>query len=88
MIGNKLQKGVLLLWHPSEESMRRGIPVRVAGVIEPKVESISGEKQLTRLVLLLDIPIAPNSRGEETQLPDFVAIVDPGSQQIIERMVG
>lgn len=61
-----------LLWW-----ITKALPIRVARIEEP-----------SKLVLELTIPLDAITEGVETQLADFLCIVNPEAERIVEGMLG
>jgi len=81
LLGNTLKPGSLLWW------LTKGIPIRVARIEEPSTLTINRQPQKTRLVLEVTIPLDAMTEGSETQLPDFLCIVNPDAERVIEGML-
>ena len=82
MLGNIIHKGSLLWWLP------KSIPIHVAR-IEPGGVLTMGEKETTpdKLVLELTIPVQPRTHGAETQIAEFLCIVNPEAEAVIDNML-
>jgi hypothetical protein len=82
MLGNVIHEGSLLWWLP------KSIPIRVAR-IEPGGVLTMGEKEVTpdKLVLELTIPVRHTVHGAETQIADFICIINPDAEAVIDNML-
>lgn len=93
LLGNQIHKGMLIHWKPGPQIADRGIPVRVLDVDCPadrRVQSIeeqNGNARMGRLVLMIEIPVPPRKDGAEQQLTDLMCLLDPMSQQLVEKLV-
>jgi hypothetical protein len=85
LLGNSLKPGSLLWWLP------KGIPIRVARIDEPsRLTTLQVGREpssKTKLVLEVTIPIDAMTDGAETQLADFLCIVNPDAERIINQML-
>ncbi len=88
-IGNKIDDKSLLCWHIDPEQLKRGLIVQAVSVSDGGI-SMGDSKELTPATLVVQVPIFvnvnSNSKGEPT-LPEFVCIVNPNSERIIEGML-
>jgi hypothetical protein len=75
VLGNKIARGNILYWKSKD------IAVSVLDVVEPALE---GNTQMPMLVIMIQVPIAGAERGKPIQLADFMRLVDPRSEGIIE----
>ena len=84
MIGNKLEEGVLVFW------LSKGVTA-VVKRIDPgglSVVGAGGERQTPpTLTLEINIPVSMGDlpRGAEPAISDFLRVVDPRQQAILER---
>lgn len=84
LLGSVISPGSLLWWLP------KGIPIHVARIEEPpKLLTLDRNTPPARAKLVLEIviPIDLLTEGAETQLGDFLCIVDPQAEAAIEKML-
>ena len=81
LLGNAIAEGSLLWW------MSKGIPIRVARIEEPSTLTINRQPQHTKLVLEVSIPLDATTNGAETQLPDFLCIINPDATGEIQKLL-
>jgi len=77
LLGNPITPGTLLWW------LSKNIPIRVARIDEPSTVTINRQPQKTKLVLELTIPLDATTEGVETQVTDFLCIVNPDADKLI-----
>jgi hypothetical protein len=83
LLGNTLKPGSLLWWLP------KGIPIRIARIEEPSsLVAINRQPpQKTLLILEVRIPLDAVTDGAETQLADFITIVNPDAERVLNGML-
>ena len=86
LLGNTLRDGSLLWW------VSKAIPLRVARIerheiINPR-ERDDAAAAPDKLILEVTVPIQRMPNGAETQLADFICLVNPDAEQVIEKMLG
>jgi hypothetical protein len=96
VLGNRLEPGNLVLWHLSEWAKQRGLVAEVSAISEPKIVGRDGAPDAApHLVLRIVVPVTVGPRGDEPvgprgdepQLPDFIRLVSPAQQALVEGMV-
>ena len=83
LLGSAIREGSLLWW------ISKAIPLRVAR-IEPGgilAGDHDGPPTPDRLILEVTIPVQPRTQGAETQIADFLCVVNPEAEQVIEKMM-
>jgi hypothetical protein len=85
LLGSTIMEGSLLWW------IAKQIPIRVARIEEPSKLEVIGKPRTqpkTHLVLEITIPLDATTDGAETQLADFLCIVNPEAQAAMDKMLG
>jgi hypothetical protein len=84
MIGNKLEPGHFIYWKSKD------MIVQIAAVNEPRIaiEGRGAQQAPPTLAVQLLIPIMNLKPHEEPVLGDFVRVVDPKSEQALEKVSG
>lgn len=84
LIGNRLTEGNLLFW------TRTGNLCKITKLIEGGLTTVKGdltEPSVTiEITIVLDMAKAP--RGTEPMVAEFLKVVDPMQQEILERAMG
>lgn len=87
-LGNKLDKGHMVLWRLSEETKLQGLVCFVADVKEPTLSDAGGRTVGEyALIIQVPVPVTPAPNGKEPFLGDFVRIVNPAQEAAIDNLM-
>lgn len=92
-IGNHIEKGAILSWTMPEEIKKRGnLLCNVLAVSESDVRDAQGRVLPQMLVISIQLPISdggnPAGRDKEMSLTDFLCVVNPSAQALVEGLAG
>jgi hypothetical protein len=80
LIGNHISEGSLIWW------LSKAIPMRIVRVTDAQLVVGQG-KVPARMILEVTVPIQEIKGGDEPQFTDFLAIVNPDHESVIEGML-
>lgn len=84
-LGNKLSPGHLVLWRLPEETLAKGLVAQVVAANDRSTLTVVGaDPGPASLVIQIIIPINSPRPNDEPALADFLRIVDPTAERIIE----
>jgi len=89
VLGNRLEKGSLVLWDVSEVP-RRGLVAHVVDVVEPMLSGADGNAAGGHSVVLqvvIHVNPPPNLPSERLQIQQLMRIVDPASESAVDRVL-
>ena len=86
-VGNSITEKSLLCWHIDPEQLKRGLIVQAVSVSDGGL-SLGDSRDLTPATLVVQVPILVSAKpGEEPTLSEFLCVVNPSSEMVIEELM-
>ena len=87
-VGNKIDEKSLLCWHIDPEQLKRGLIVQAVSVSDGGL-SLGDSRDLTPATLIVQVPIFVKAvpGGGEPTLSEFLCVVNPNSERVIEELM-